>query len=395
MSQTPRFKLSYFGGGAQGGIADDGMKYTSADRMLIDRLLSQAEEHDHRYRPVAVGQLPAPTLEVLTDAGSLPGGSDLFYRIAIVDAQGNESLASFEVGASTPDAVAVPTELALVETAGASTLSGSYYYALSALRGTEQSPLGPSTLIGVFGTAVTISTPVVAGVDQHRVWRMGINEAYFTAIGTMPSGGSFVDDGSVPSDPCASDPSKQPPLSGIGSRRYAVRVTLPDEAAALLDTARSWRIYRTNTPGAYPSATLVHDTVERTDEWDETAPLVDSWIDTGGPLVTGRPMLENLNMRFKPYAFDSATVLPTDPMPYPEGYPILVDGTLYVATAGEWVAVTSGGGGGGGEVAGLSPIMTSPNGSRFILGVDDSGVLTTTPTTFPGPPAPVTGIEVV
>ena len=43
----------------------------------------------------------------------------------------------------------------------------------------------------------------------------------------------------------------------------------------------------------------------------------------------------------------------------------------------------------------MSSILTSPNGTRFILGVDDSGALVTTQTELPGPPAPVRNVTVL
>lgn len=391
---TPRFKLNAFGGGTPGTITDDGQKFTGLDRFTTDRLLSQTEVHDHKYHPLP-GALSVPAVAtLLTEGGALQGGYTYYYRFSVVDEQGNESLASVETSVPTPTLLPIPgMPSASVDISVGALTPGLYYYGLTALRGVEETPLGQATLVALQNgeTAVLLELPDFGVADSVRVWRMGSTESGYTSVALVAVGATeYVDDGSVSPDPCATDPANQPPQTNTGTASYAVTVDLP--VGVDLTTARSWRLYRTVYPGIYSTSSLVHDVVERADEWDPLSPLLTSWTDTGGRAVSGKPMDADLNMRFQTFTFDSAMEGLPDPVPYPQDYPLVFDDVLYVKRGDVWVAVSAATG--GGALSGGGALLTSPVGNRFILGVADDGTLQTYATDFPGPPAALTDVVV-
>lgn len=390
---TPRFGFNFFGAGTPGTISDNGQKYTSLDRLLLDRLLVAVEGHHHRYVPPTSGLVTAPETTLLTTGGQLSAGYTYYYKVAVVDLEGNESIASPEKAQGTPTPLSPPAMPGLSsdpDTTG-TLLPGYYYYALTALRGTEESTIGPAGMVNlvVGETAVLLDLPSFGPADSLRVWRMGSNDAGFTRIGLVSTGtDSFVDDGSTPADPCACDPGVAPPPFNTGISNYAVDVELP--VTVDVTKIRSWKVYRSNYAGIYGAASLVHEVVERTDEWDITSPLITVWTDSGLGLQVGQPLSTDKNMRFQPFIFDhvadGVTVMP-DPATYPEFYPFLFEGQLYAKIGTSWELIGGGGGGGGG---GMSPVLTDPAGERWLLGVDTSGSLVTTSTPIPGPPTPPT-----
>lgn len=385
-SLTPRFRLEYFGGPTPGTITANGQKYTSADRLTLDRLLAQVEGHDHLLRP-PTGVLAVPsTAELTSGAGILPSGPTYYYRFSVVDENGMESVASPAVAVPTPALLATPGIPALDTDSGVvGTLPpGIYYYALTALRGAEETPLGSSAVISVIAgqTSVRLAFPAFGEADSFRVWRMGYNESGFTKLAVVATA-EYVDDGSIPADSCACDPGNQPPQTNVGVANYGVVLTLP--VAVDLTTARAWRVYRSASAASYPTASLVHEVVEREDEWNDETPLLRSWTDDGSALSIGKPQDADLNMRFAPFTFDTATVLPS-PLLYPANYPIVVEGRLYAKVVDAWALV----GGSGGAPA----VLTSPDGSRFVLTVANTGALSTMTTLMPGPPAAPENVSV-
>jgi len=396
--QTPRFKFNAFGAGTPGSITDDGQKYTSLDRFKLDRLLAAIEGHDH----LAAQSMPAlplpPTGVLLSDSGHLTAGYTYHYRVALVDLKGNESIASPELHLQTPTPLPPPGMAGLsapafddaeipVAIVGA-LAPGYYYYAVTALRGVEESTIGPAAMVSLIigESTVLLELPAHLNADSFRIWRMGSSDAGFTRIG-VTADPTFVDDGSVPADPCACDPGSAPPSANTGISSFSVQVALP--AGTVLTGVRSWRLYRSVYAGIYKTAALVHEVVERDDEWDITSPLVTTWLDTGDRLSVGQPQSSDQNMRFVPFTFDTGATLPIASL-YPEFYPFLVDKVLYVKILAGWQPI----GGAGGDAVGSS-ILTSPNGSRFLVSVQNDGTLGAVPTLFPGPPPAPTNLQVV
>jgi|GEM_PF-6213059 len=387
---TSRFRFNKFGGGTPGTIADNAQKFTGADRDAIDRLLAQTERHDHHLRAPSATLATAPTAELASDDGVLVGGETYYYRFSVVGSDGTETVASPEVAVATPEPLVAPgiPELWVDSVSAEGDLAGIYYYALTALRGAEESILGPLGTISVVAPdgAVTIGLPDFGEADGLRIWRMGMNDPGWTRVTTINADDGvteFVDDGSVPPDPCACDPANLPPTGfNNGVAVYRIEVTLPEDVD--LSTASAWRLYRSTVSGQYATASLVHEVVETQDEWDEESPLMRSWSDVGDPLVDGSPLDFEANMAFAPYVFDGGAELP-DPNGYPERYPFLLGNELCALVDGQWALVAGGGGGSSAAIPGPT-ILTSPSGDRFVLTVDDLGALAATPTLLPGPP---------
>lgn len=389
--RTRRFGFNKFGAGTPGTIGDDGQKYTSVDRDLLDRLLEQVELHTHHYRLPEGAPAGLLTATVDETGGLLRGGETYYYRFAVLDAQGMESLASGEIAVPTPDLLQPPGPVSVhIDDETPSALApGNYYYAATGLRGAEETTLGAVALTSVMAGdgAVVVTLPPFGEADALRLWRMGHNDSGFTRLAIISVGQTeYVDDGSVPPDPCACDPGNTPPQGiNAGISNYAITLTLPP--AIDLATSTGWRLYRSTVSGIYPVNALVQEVVETADEWDPESPIIRSWTDTGARTVQGKPQDMDANMRVRPYSFDVADELPA-PLGYPEAYPLLVGRKLYAIVDGAWELVAGGSGGGS-----TGPVtLTSPSGFVFRLVVDDAGVLSTVPTNFPGAPAaPIPG----
>lgn len=389
--RTSRLGLSIVGGDAGGTLTEDGQKYTSADRVTIDRSFQILEGNDYKHRPVAQLQSLAPT-GVTVPGGRLAGGQTLYYRVGMIGADGMEQAAGPELTVALPPLLLPPGVLSSgineQEPLPTGTLPGGFYqYALTAMREDEETTLGPTLAVTVpAGTgAVRLVLPAFGDADAVRLWRLGESDAGYTRVAVIPSGTmSFVDDGSVVADPCACDPANLPPQFNVGAD-YSVEVTLHPQAVI----AAGWRLYRSTTSGRYSTSSLVHQVVELEDEFDLESGILRSWVDPGEELGLGAPRDGQLDLRPRAFTFDTAATLPA-PAGYPEMYPFVHQGTLYLLRSGAWVAVSGGGGGGGG----LPSIQTSPNGDRWIQTVDDTGAIVMVKTDFPGPPAPVQNVTV-
>lgn len=383
---TERFGFSMVGGEAGGSFGDDGSKYSTTDRALMDSLLSQLERHDHHYRPLKTSTAPAaPVVSLLPGGGQLEAGQTFHYSYATLDERGIEGALSDEATVVLPELLEVPDapELDMPEdlpvTAG--TLApGNYVYGLTALRGQEESPLGPELPVYLDAVqGVRLAMPATVDADSFRVWRMGPGEPGFTRLAVVSSTQThFVDDGSVPADPCACDPGNTPPDANTGASDYGVLVTLPAGAAG------PWRLYRTTTSGIYEGTALVEEVVTLVDEFDSDAGVVDAFVDEGDPMQVGQPVAPGARLRVAPFALDGGLDLPA-PAGYPERYPFLADGRLYVVVDGAWQLV--GAGGGGESTGGGQTIWTSPNGTRWVQTVDNAGAIVMIQTALPGPPA--------
>ena len=347
-TRTPRFGFNAFGGTVTGSLADDGQKFTLDDRFLLDRLLLALESNNYRGG-VAGAPLPqvAPTLAQLADSGTLVSGKTFYYVISFVDQAGLETARSDEVSISTPALLVAPVAPQLVTGTGGTLATGLYYYGITAKRGLEESVLSGavSATIVAGENAVILTLPPKGVADNLQIWRRGYNELGYTRIGSA-IGTTFTDNGSVPPNACACDPGFAPPTSNRGVARYAVQVTLSSTDAALVQqpTVRGWRIYRTETAGAYLSAnSLVHEVVEVVDELNPASAHVTTWMDQGDALLAGRPSVSNQSMNLLPFTFDTKAALP-DPAGYADYYPIVVAGSLYAKIAGIWAQVGGGGG---------------------------------------------------
>lgn len=339
--QTPRFGFNFFGGDTAGNFSDDDDKFTGEDRLGLDRILTAFEGHTHRVTEELVP--PAEDLDLEHGSGgALDAGVTYFYVISFVNDDGLETAAGPESSHSLPDVLPIPGE-AQAETGDTSgTLhAGTYYYALSGLRGDEESPLSDPVAVTVLAdeTMVTLTLPELGDATSFQVWRMSDSTSGYTRIGTS-SGATFVDDGSVP-DGIYGDPANIPPTSNTGIDAYNITITLTGDDLINVTKASSWRIYRSEVSGAYSAASLVHEVVEHINDLDPSTALMTSWEDDGDAQLTGSPKLISQEVHVAPFTFDSGTPLP-DASGYPENYPIVESSTgiLNLNRASVWTPIS-------------------------------------------------------
>lgn len=338
---TPRFALSFFDDETSGSLSDDSGKHTGEDRLTIDRLLGALETHTHRVNTITAEPTEAPLLAD-GSTGSLSAGQTYYYVTSFVNADGLETAAGPEESIDLPDLLATP-DAPQGETSNGSGLLGlgQYYYALSGLRGSEETPLSEPAIVTLVADedTVTLTLPALGDATTVQVWRQKSTESGWTRIG-LSATGTYVDDGSVPAG-AYGDPDNSPPLTNTGISNYSITVTLTAADQLLAVTANSWRIYRSTESGAYSAASLVHDVVERLDDDDPLSALRTSWIDDGDAPLTGSPKLFSQELVVPPFTFQFAATLP-DPAGYPDYYPIVdADGIVYIKRSGVWTPVGS------------------------------------------------------
>lgn len=375
---TPRFGLNWFDGDSQpGSLSDDGQKYTGDDRLLLDRLLAAIENHDHSD-PDSTDPSPTPEpvgLSLTSGSGALEASKTYFYRVSFVDRQGTETPASDEASIDTPDRLTAPAAPSATTDPGGTLPAGLYFYALTAVRGIEETPLGePISVTVLVGEGqVTLTPPSLGDATAFYVWRMNDADGQWARFSSTISFGDFVDDGSVSPTP------RSAPSTNTGVSNYSVSVTLDTPDQTTVQNFAGWKIYRTETSGTYGGNSLVEKVTTRTVESDPTSPLVTSFTDAGDALLPGSPppINQGTKMRFVKQRLAIVTELPTDLSAYPQGFPlILVDGStlkFYVLHGTSWEL--AGGGGSGAIPIGASlPDPTSyAAGSTFIL-VNGSGL---------------------
>lgn len=198
-----------------------------------------------------------------------------------------------------------------------------YSYALTALKGTQETPLSYAAQVSPdAGGGVVLALPdLPAGAEELRIWRKGYADAGWTKIGTSAEA-TFFDDGHVPKDECACEPANMPPAVNTTNGRGRVHVVLgleqqhdlEDEDMGIL----AWRLYRTEISDAYSARSLVAQIPVRdkttmeylpTRRNDENTADLNVWeiYDDGDPLLVGSPLER------------STTLTPTQPIPLPTG----------------------------------------------------------------------------
>jgi hypothetical protein len=217
--------------------------------------------------------------------------------------------------------------------------TGTYDYALTAVRQDEESVLGEiSTIQLITGeNAVTITVPALGDADSYSVWRMKSTESGFTRLDSELPPGDYTDDGSVSPQSCPLDPAYAPPTSNSGIDNLSVTVALVGDDITAVQDFVGWRIYRTTVSGDYSAQSLVAYVTERVDEEDPESDLLTSYIDEGDALVTGTPKDKDPRMTFQPLTVSYGTPLP-DVSIYPEGalFWETADLTLYVRGSFDW-----------------------------------------------------------
>lgn len=351
-NQTTRFEFNTFGGDVAGSILDDSGKFTGLDRDLMDLLFAAIEQHNHRYAPdAAAGPSDAPTATI-SATGGLSAGLDYSYVVSFISDDGLETPAGDEVTETSPDVLPAPGAVSGETATGGSLAVGAYDYALTGVRGDEQSPLGDLfsvTVVAGEGT-VNLTIPALGDNTSYTVWRRKDTEGGFTNIASTTST-SLVDTGAVAAYPFPTDPTYAPPTSNAGVDQYAFTITLSAADQDLVQNYAGWRLYRTTTSGIYSAQSLVAEVVDREDELDPESDLVVEWTDFGDSLITGQPNTVDQRMNFQPFVFEESVSLAAASGDYPANYPVIVGGQLYISDGtGDWVQLGGASGGSNGQV---------------------------------------------
>lgn len=385
--RTTRFGLSIFGAGIPGNITEDGGKYSSLDRQVIDRVLNSLEIHNHSGGARLMDPDAAPLLSLDSTTGALAAGTTFFYRVSFVDQFGLETAASAEMSITTPAPISPPGAPSMTGAAlgggddNPGVRTGITYYALTAIASGNETNLGDPGIITVFADApsITVNFPSLQdGVTQYGVWRKGPNEAGYTRIATVTAvdDGTYVDEGQVSPATNPLDPSIQPNAINLTNSTNTVTVTTPDVATVTADPSevKRWRIYRSRTSGVYSSTSLLADVVTTVNP-DGTGGLLSTFLDDGSVTPsTGAPL--NISQTLTPSPllgaqfYNSVGDLP-DTANLPEGAEVVVltpgVGT-YRVISGSWV-----------QTSGISSslYLQSAEGKNFLLGVEEDGTLYT------------------
>lgn len=292
VTRTTHYQLNEIGAGET--IHDDGDKFGTADRIVIDEKLYLGAEAHHHTGVTATSPGVGPVLSLLT-GGNLAAGTTYYYKYSLVDGSGNESIPSSETSITTPAAIAAPGTPTLVVAATGGTLaSGNYTYLVTAYKGdnrTETLPGGAAFItVGAGATnKITITFPSLpSGADGFNIYRRtpnGIITEFLISVAlnvaTPPTG--YVDTGAVTAD-C----DRTTPLRNRTSASAAIRVTLPG-ATPVTPVGYTWKIYRTTSAGSYTNSFL-HRVVEYTSE--ATPHIIPTYLDLGNATTSGGPASE-------------------------------------------------------------------------------------------------------
>lgn len=328
---------------------------TLKDTDLVDTVLSAFELHKHQGGPRLVDPALPPTLVLETTGGGLAAGATYFYRESWVDQFGLETAAGQEVSVTTPAPVAVPDSPQVTALTGGSLASGPTYYALSAVVGTSETSLSAPTLLSItdFHTASVRAAALTlpTGVGQFNVWRQGPRDAGFTKIGAITDPSMpYLDDGSIPSDPCSCDPSNLPPAANLTNATSKVTFTVSNPTfvgdSTVLAVVKAWRIYRTTQSGIYNNNSLLAE-VNTTVNVDGTGGLLTAFVDDGSTLPSSGVPLDYSRTLTPTERIQNVIVATFADLPsaalYPDGVPAVVTSTrtFYVTQAGTWVQIDS------------------------------------------------------
>jgi hypothetical protein len=201
-----------------------------------------------------------------------------------VDSDGNETEASTAGFVNTAPPLASPqSQTPTTLTTGGTLEPGTYRYAMSFYQASgETTARNISTITVPTGTSTnTITIPletVPSGATGTKIYRKGPGDLEYGLLATVASGPSdYTDDGSV-----SPDCNKKRPLSNTTNSTNKVTITIPASELPLDARVGSWRIYRTNTSGAYPFNSLVASVTDTVTEGGSD--LVTTYDDIGGAL---------------------------------------------------------------------------------------------------------------
>lgn len=288
MGETPRYHLSTMGPGDA--FSANGYKYTDADRRLLELLGYLGAEGHHHTGEAGVANTPvSPVLALDTLPGTLPGGTRYYYKVTLIDPNGQESAPSAEVYVDTPEIVAPPAAPSLlVEATGGTLLPGTRYYALSAYfpvqsLETTAPNIAPVQVFSGSTNRVKLTRPTLpAGATGWNVYRREPGEIDYFYVTSLDAGTTiWYDDGSS-----ASACDRRRPQANLTHSNNAVRVCLGGATPVLPAAGWTWRIYRSLTNASWVNSFL-HHVVE--DDPEGSGVIATCFTDSGASTMAGQP----------------------------------------------------------------------------------------------------------
>ena len=281
-------------------IAKNNYAALTTDRSLLDRILHVALSHTHD----GGDRLPNPdqSPSLVTEQGDpdamLPGGRTYYYRYSFIDRFGLETAGSPESSISTPEGTSAPQAPDLDhQTSGGELDAGTYSYRItfSDLQGGETTPSDAASITIQSGQCngqcrIELTLPGAPAIAPCvNIYRAKQGQTRFYLLAKVENSTTFYDDGTI-----TEDITRTPPRNNTTGGQNKVEVTVP----LIPEDAIAWRLYRSQIPGNYSNASLVHHVVETDEEADGA--LVATWVDLGGSLLSGRPRNRSASLQGTP-----------------------------------------------------------------------------------------------
>lgn len=250
-NRTRRFGLTTFDQPTDE-LSLDNYKFTYADRILLDRLLRIIiESHVHDGSTFAAAQPPAPELTVQTTGGAIPANTTVYYRYSVVDARGQETIASATASTVTPPQVAAPGFGPRLSREAGTLDAGQYLYALSACTNDagQETLIGPTTpgTLTDWGAWRLDLPPLPSGGQFFNVYRKGPRESELRYLTTLaPAQRELFDTGLLKTDRY-----RRAPAANTTNMTNRIGVAL---TGTVPEGSWTWRIYRTYDQGNWENS---------------------------------------------------------------------------------------------------------------------------------------------
>jgi hypothetical protein len=250
-------------------------KFSEADRLLLDRLLRIAvEEHVHTGTGISITAPGPAVLRVMPTGGALPPNTTVHYRYSIVDARGQETIASATASATTPVPASVPGYAPRLSVEDGYMEAGEYLYAVSACTRdssleTMVSPLASGTITNFGGWRVDLP-PLPNGGEFFNVYRKAPRDFELFHLATLPPDARYlIDKGDL-----TANRFRKAPAGNTTNQTNSIEVELP---GPLPEGSWTWRIFRTVDPTNWDQSLL---------DWNGSNPF---YVDDGRATRPGFP----------------------------------------------------------------------------------------------------------
>lgn len=255
-------------------------KFGVSDRHLLDLLLLYGEHHAHTGVEAATSKPAAPALTTLTTGGRVPAGTTVYYKVGVVDQNGQEEIASEMAVAHTADQVEVPRRPELTPVLGGTggLIPGRYSYAVSAYTGTvefeTQISQQMATLLRSTGSIIISLPALPSGADGLNIYRKGPTDRDMVLLTSVATSSitSYEDTGAVAPD----NTHHLPPTANTTNMSNSVVV----EPALAVPSGSTWKVYRTFVPTQWDNSLVA---------WVDSS--LTSYTDTGHQTQRGAPAL--------------------------------------------------------------------------------------------------------